>query len=349
MCGAIDKKFRPLTLIVPRYGKPLTRELILDAYGLNPTFSIQNIPISLKRGRSTMFQVRAAVFARRSSNVVVYTRDLRAALYSISLNINTILESHAPIRSKLGAHLFALFSRRKCFLRHVVISKSLRAIYDATHPGSAQKRIVAHDGANLANCIPRKTRRPANSIMIGYVGSLYKGRGVELIVELALRCPWGNFVLVGGNETQVRSWRSRTQQTQNISFNGHISHQATDQFRCDCDILLAPYQENLETFGNGIDTSSWMSPLKVFEYLSARVPIIASDLPAMREILTDGKTALLCRPSALEEWVAAVRRLREDVALRQVLSTNGLELLKSRYTWTTRTNNIFSAYQPEEV
>jgi len=92
-----------------------------------------------------------------------------------------------------------------------------------------------------------------------------------------------------------------------------------------------------------------MSPLKVFEYLSARVPIIASDLPAMREILTDGKTALLCRPSALEEWVAAVRRLREDVALRQVLSTNGLELLKSRYTWTTRTNNIFSAYQLEEV
>ena len=349
MCDAIDRAICPLTLIVPQYGKPLTRELILDTYGLMPTFAIRNIPLTLMRGRSTIFQVRAAVMARRSPNGVVYTRDLRTALYAISLNIDTILESHAPIFSKLGAHLFSLLSRRKCFLRHVVISKTLRSIYDTSYPGSAHKRFVAHDGAHLSNCIPRKTRCPPNSLVIGYVGSLYKGRGVDLIVELALQCPWANFVLLGGNDTDVHSWRSRTEQIQNISFIGHVSHQATDQFRCDCDILLAPYQENLETFGNGIDTSRWMSPLKVFEYLSSSVPIIASDLPAIREVLTDGKTALLCRPSALEEWVAAVRRLRDDVALRQTLSTNGLGLFERQYTWTTRARNIFSAYQQEDV
>ena len=106
MCDAIDRAICPLTLIVPQYGKPLTRELILDTYGLMPTFAIRNIPLTLMRGRSTIFQVRAAVMARRSPNGVVYTRDLRTALYAISLNIDTILESHAPIFSKLGAHLF---------------------------------------------------------------------------------------------------------------------------------------------------------------------------------------------------------------------------------------------------
>lgn len=348
MCEAINRTICPLTLVIPEYDKPVTHDIISNTYGLTSTFAITSIPLSSMRGRSTIFHIKATRIASRSPRALVYTRDLRTAIYATSLNIATILESHAPIVPRLSAHLFSLLSKRKCFLRHVVISQKLRSLYDSSHPDGAHKRLVAHDAAQLSNCIPEKKPTSSNSLAIGYVGSLYKGRGVDLIIELALHCPWADFVLLGGNDSEVRSWRFRTEQIPNIFFKGHVSYQSTDQFRCNCDILLAPYQENLETFGSGIDTSLWMSPLKVFEYLSARVPIIASDLPAIREVLTDGETALLCRPTELEEWIGAVQRLRTNNVLRRTLSDNGHKLFKRKYTWTIRVANIFSTYQQEK-
>ena len=42
-----------------------------------------------------------------------------------------------------------------------------------------------------------------------------------------------------------------------------------------------------------LETSKWMSPLKLFEYMQAKKPIITSDLPAINEILTNDEDAIL--------------------------------------------------------
>ena len=61
------------------------------------------------------------------------------------------------------------------------------------------------------------------------------------------------------------------------------------------------------------------SPLKMFEYLAAGVPIVAADLPVFREILVHGKNALLFPPGDATALAAAVRRLAEDPGLSRRL------------------------------
>ena len=62
----------------------------------------------------------------------------------------------------------------------------------------------------------------------------------------------------------------------------------------------------------GREIGRWMSPLKVFEYMAAGKPILASDIPALREMLRDGDTALLLPPSEPE----GLGRSRAGVAAR---------------------------------
>ena len=54
------------------------------------------------------------------------------------------------------------------------------------------------------------------------------------------------------------------------------------------------------------------SPLKLFDYMAAGVPIVASDLPALREVLRHEENALLARPGDPEAFALAVRRVLAD-------------------------------------
>jgi glycosyltransferase involved in cell wall biosynthesis len=95
--------------------------------------------------------------------------------------------------------------------------------------------------------------------------------------------------------------------------------------------------------GGGDGVERWMSPLKLFEYMSYAKPIIASDLPVLREVLEDGRTALLAAPDDPEPWVAALERLRDDAGLRQKLGAEALAHFEGNYTWTSRARRVIEA------
>ncbi len=59
-----------------------------------------------------------------------------------------------------------------------------------------------------------------------------------------------------------------------------------------------------------------MSPLKLFEYMAHGLPIVSSDLPALREVLENESNALLCDPDDIVAWVSAIERLRSSLQLR---------------------------------
>ena len=97
---------------------------------------------------------------------------------------------------------------------------------------------------------------------------------------------------------------------ENLHYHGFVSHSETSQYLCAFDILIAPYQNHVSTYGGDINIAQWMSPLKIFEYMSAGKPIISSNLPAIKEILQHGETALLCDPDNIDEWVENIENLK---------------------------------------
>jgi glycosyltransferase involved in cell wall biosynthesis len=82
-----------------------------------------------------------------------------------------------------------------------------------------------------------------------------------------------------------------------------------------------------------------MSPLKIFEYMAAGLPIVTSDLPVLREILEPGRDAAMTPPGDADALAVAVRALALDPQERLRLAQSAHERLASN-TWDTRAARI---------
>ena len=81
-----------------------------------------------------------------------------------------------------------------------------------------------------------------------------------------------------------------------------------------------------------VDVAPWMSPLKIFEAMANGRPILASDLPAVREVLRDGHNALLAPPDDLDAWVDRIRVLQSDPSIGEELAARARQDVGKRTT-----------------
>jgi glycosyltransferase involved in cell wall biosynthesis len=220
----------------------------------------------------------------------------------------------------------------------VVISEALKAML-LQIAGSLGNRIhVAHDAAkipeerfsesfNSSDCPPK----------VGYFGSIHPGRGIELIVKCAMKLPKVEFHIFGGQLSDLAKLKI-SKIPNNFFLHGFIDPSSTAEKRSQMTILLAPYQIDVETAG-GVNTGCYMSPLKVFEYMSSRRAIISSDLPALREVLNPSNS-MLVEPSNVGAWVAAITALLDDRHLQTVLANQAFDDFINNYTWPIRAKKL---------
>ena len=83
--------------------------------------------------------------------------------------------------------------------------------------------------------------------------------------------------------------------------------------------------------------------MKLFEYMDAGKPIVVSDLPVLREVLTSGQTARMVPTGDLHQWKAALLRL-QDVAERESLGFAAQELVRRDFTWNARAQRILERF-----
>ena len=112
------------------------------------------------------------------------------------------------------------------------------------------------------------------------------------------------------------------------------------RFQAACDVLLMPYQRRVSASSGG-DIGSFLSPMKMFEYLACGRVIISSNLPVLLEVLNE-TNAILLPPEDPALWVSAILEIKEDHTRRETLGNNARRDAKS-YTWESRAARIFSA------
>jgi glycosyltransferase involved in cell wall biosynthesis len=264
---------------------------------------------------------------------LIYGRNIEWLWAACAPDVPFALECHAPPpRAEARQIMRHLFSRPG-FRGLVVISNALRQTYLGIFPTlNPARTLVAHDGADLP-ALPEKPRT-SGQFCVGYVGQLYPGRGAELVLELARRLPEACFSFVGGNQADIARLSKRA--PSNATFHGHVPYAETAQYYQVFDVVVAPYQRRVAVHGGTGDTSAFMSPLKIFEYMAWAKPILCSDHPVLREVLLDGVTALLLPPEDADTWESALRRLMEDRALAASLGANARAMLERHYTWRGR-------------
>ena len=144
------------------------------------------------------------------------------------------------------------------------------------------------------------------------MGHLYEGRGIEIISELSILNSSCDFVVVGGNDDDIERWKSKVN-VKNLHFLGHLSHARALEVMQLADVLLLPYQKSVSIGVRGSNTSAWMSPFKMFEYMSSGVPIVASDLPVLRSIIAHGEFNS-CTAQDINGWNEAIGLQKQKLA-----------------------------------
>jgi glycosyltransferase involved in cell wall biosynthesis len=210
--------------------------------------------------------------------------------------------------------------------------------------------LVAHDGVDIErfNDLPevRGARRilglPEHRFIAGYAGHLYPGKGIETIEKLAKQLPQITFLVAGGEPDVVSKWRKKLKDVgvMNILFCGFVANTELPLYLAACEVLLLPIQRITLGSGGG-NIAKWTSPMKLFEYMASRRLIIASDLPVLREILSENN-AVLCQPQDINEWKRVLERSVGDMAWRKALAGNAFKDVK-QYAWTRRVDKCVGA------
>lgn len=272
-----------------------------------------------------------------SRDTIFYGRDIFSIWLASRLNWNLVIEVHHLPKTSLQAILLKNILSRPSTLAIVVISESLKIDLGSviSKGNNVPPIIVAPDGADVPKNIPPA---PGNvKLKVAYAGSLHKGRGIELILALANIYSHFAFEIAGENAKFLKDYNQSI--PPNVDFLGHLEHCEIPGFLQQADVLLAPYQPSV-SIGTGIDTSKWMSPLKIFEYMAAAKPIICSDLPATRQLIESTDFILYAPPNDIQAWSSLLDKLSSSSDLRFRYGKNAYHVLKNHYSWDARAKFI---------
>ncbi len=297
-------------------------------YAVPRSFRVTRVPYLYpgralhRRSGGLAYGLAAALYVTRRRPDLAYTRHPWAAHWLARWGQPVVFEAHdPPLEMAHPAFLRLLAQARSASsLRGIVaISQGAADAYlVAGFP--AAKILVEHDGVDLDRftSVPAKDDArtqlglPRERTIVGHVGHLYQGRGAELLLECAACLPEVLFVFVGGVPADVARCQalSAALGLGNVRFVGLVPNATVPAYLAAADALVMPYTSSTPTVTS-------MSPLKMFEYMAAGRPIVASDFPALREVLCHERNAILVEPDRAETLLAGLGRVLSDRPLAE--------------------------------
>lgn len=172
---------------------------------------------------------------------------------------------------------------------------------------------------------------------IYYIGQFYKWKGVENLIKAAKYINNEKIFIIGGlpYEKDLQELKKLTailNLTAKIEFKDFVPPKLVKKYFLKAKIGVLPFTDNLMA-------KYFTSPLKLFEFMAAKVPIVASDLPSIREILTNGETAVLVEPNNPRAFAEGINKLLQDENFAKKIAENAYQEVK-KYTWDKRAKKI---------
>lgn len=345
MCEAFSEQGTSVELIVPRRLNNLKEDAFLY-YSVDNIFKIKKLPnIDLVRFGKWGFLLQTLSFAEvatwfifwkkvRGDKRIIYTREELVAFYLSNLGINVVWEAHT------GKNNFIIRSLVRRGVKIVGISKGVVDFYK--NLGAQEKNLlVAHDGVDIDQfdvSVFRKDARdklalPLDKKLVLYTGHLYSWKGAHILAEAAKR--FGDetqFIFVGGTDKDIEKFKESFGSVMNIRILGRVPHSEIPIYLKSADLLVIPNsgKEDISRY--------YTSPLKLFEYMASGVPIIASDLPSIREIL-NGENSYLFVSDKVDDLADKINEVFADDVHRNIKAENAKQDVK-KYTWEKRAKKI---------
>ena len=305
MCEAFVEQGIDLELVVPK--RKTSQASLKDFYGLRVDISIRKLPVLdwYTRGRmgfvlgslSFAFGYFFYLLAKRlrGETFIVYTVDIDQFSFFLIpfIGMPYFCEIHD---AKQKRFLFVLLFRfaSGIIVINGIIEKELRKIFGIP----TQKIIVRPNGIDMNMFVSLPSQEDARKKLgidgdmpvILYAGKLYQWKGLDTALQAASLLGRNNvFYFVGGTAEELMRASGIKTLPASVHCVGHHSFMEIPMWLAAADILLV--------LGTKRNEYSYLhtSPMKCFEYMASRRPMIASATPANREIVSN-REALLFEP-----------------------------------------------------
>jgi len=337
-------------------------------YGVQPCFDLRRVPcldlMPLAAGHTTFTHL--AFYLQQFTYTLVLLLRLvfrRADIYYSRDALTLFALSFIKPRARLAYEVHMLGAGRagQWLQRQVVrrvgtvipITRKLAEDLSARTGRPLDHFHVAHDGIRRGRFLnmpaQAEARRtigwPAHAFIVGYVGRLQtmsSDKGVGTLVEALRQLGDVALGLVGGPDDMAAAlrqhWLEQGMPADHFLYAGQVAPEQVPLYLAALDVCVIPSPWTPHF-------AYYTSPMKLFEYMAARRPIIASDLPSTAEVVRHEHTALLFPPSDSTALAAAIQRLRDDPALRTQLADQAYADVMNHYTWESRARMILAAIQ----
>lgn len=357
MAEALSSTGLNVSVVVPRRF-PYQDLDVHEYYGVRRTFrveriaSLDTIDMVPPRLQRVPFLLQSATFGWRALARAAVQR--RSALlvrdhYTLDLLVSGLRRRHVARLAAEVHNLPETPARRRWVMSAlrrlpavITITDALREelVGEGIDPASV---LVARDGVHLhrfADLPDAATARahlglPPDQPLVVYAGQLYAWKGVDTLVQAMEGLPDVRLLVVGGDKVNLERVVGLADRRApgRVTFTGTIPSTAVPFHLAAASVVALPNTAR-ETI-----SARYTSPLKLFEAMATGRPIVASDLPSLREVLTDDHNARLVAPDDPEALAAGIRGLVDDPDWAARLSAQAREDV-APYDWSDRGRRV---------
>ena len=329
LCEALSYLNHKVTLILPNTGNG---ENYFDFYNINNKFEIIRLKLFNKFPRGIKYYLFSLIAVFRGfliSTDLYITRNYFAAFVLSILKKKIILEVHDTL--EIEGRIIKILQKKLNFLNYnkiikiTVTTKTLKK-YLIDHCNVKGNKIqVLHNGSSLKSYFKHYNTK---KIKIGYFGSIYKSRGIEMILKLCKQDKKNDYVIYGGSKQEIMKIKS-SNFANNLFIYEYIPYRHIFKKLRDIDVCILPYTKKITVSGNVGNISNYTSPLKVFDYMINGKLIICSDLPVLREVLKNNFNSILVKNfNNMDKWISVIKNVSNNFHRYDQIRYNALIFAK---------------------
>ncbi len=198
--------------------------------------------------------------------------------------------------------------------RHPVARRDLRERFDAS-ASSVDRRLVL------------------------YLGALMGGRGLEELADAAAHFEDAELVLLGSGALEAELARRirLAGSGDRVHLVAPVPPDQVVDYAASADVGVSPIVPSCLNYRYSL-------PNKLFQYMAAGIPVVASDFPQVREIVEGSGCGLVVDTSRPADIAAAVNRILADPAWALAMGERGRAAVEERYNWSTAAETLLSVY-----
>jgi len=339
MCEAFLLNEVEIELVIPQRNNPFENQDPMKFYDLKNRFDIQYLKSSNYKSTRLgalwnliSFNFKVLSYLSFKKDIVVFSRDKTIILVASLLGRKTFYEIHQARRG------FLEFIVSRIATGVIFISYGLEKFYKEIWKN--KPTLVAHDAfdeRDFKDLTSKEDLRvdlnlPQNKQIVLFAGHFHPWNGVEILASVAKDFPEVIFILIGGVKEKIKIFKEKFTSS-NLKFLEFQPHALVPKYLKSADLLIIPSSAKYDV------TKFYASPMKLFEYMASGTPILASDLPSLREILNEN-IAYFFEPND-------DKSLRDNLhkILKDDFKSKKAELAKdmvNQYTWKNRAKKIIS-------